>query len=687
MAINASHENRFYAHAMAGFLDATKRRKNMESNFDRSRIREYKEICDEQIEYAVELLKIGTECEYKDEKINILTDNGELVEIAAGEIKERLGDANFFILFPPEKGNEEETDPDLEMDDLETDSYRKNENNIVPSMEDLQKAMLFNPMAMMIPMMMNSIQTMQKNWDQTIEKTVFQGDPIAAIQEQMENLKESKARIKKKAIQYKAEYEKLCRENEEMDQVASENEKAHLKEKKAFEQTIEDLTAKLSESEDVLVAKEQELESVKSQVLRNKNADDEGKREADEKIKFLSEEIDKGKKKIEELNEILAQTQDNLDKQLGELSASQQRLDQKKEEVNRKELELQQVKGQLAHLKDVESKMNELEDRIASLTNEKQTIQQEKDAISEKLTNSEIHNNELLNKLNNAAGNQDANKKRLENEINNLKNKNQDYARKANESDNARKKAEEKYEKILAELEALKEENSILKEAAYRDPKFEVGNALGFHERVNNKDKDLKYVAMVDVCGMKDINEEYEETIGDKVIKLTIEALYKEFGNANVFRVRGAQFAIAFTEGAYGQIRKQLERVKDFLKTDSHCEFDVVYGLASLERSSSRQDMVDKARDAMKKMKNNWDLFNKPSSSAEQQVQETFVQNAQSGDGYIPDIPESTPVNPNIDMNILNDPYSDVETVTELDATSLDLANDIMEKIRTQEQG
>ena len=87
--------------------------------------------------------------------------------------------------------------------DLETDSYRKNENNIVPSMEDLQKAMLFNPMAMMIPMMMNSIQTMQKNWDQTIEKTVFQGDPIAAIQEQMENLKESKARIKKKAIQYR----------------------------------------------------------------------------------------------------------------------------------------------------------------------------------------------------------------------------------------------------------------------------------------------------------------------------------------------------------------------------------------------------------------------------------------------------------------------------------------------------
>lgn len=705
MAISASHENRFYSHAMAGLLEATKHRKSMESNFDRNRLREYDDVCDEQIGYAVELLKIGAECEYKDDKISILADNGDLIEFASNEIKERIGEADFYILFPPEKINEEESDPDLEMDDIDSDSYRKSQNNVIPLMEDLQKAMFFNPMAMMLPMLMNS---MQENWDRNVgnAKSGFQGDPISAIQEQLEDLKEAKVRIKKKAIYYKEEYEKtkeqyedLCRENAEIDQVANENQKRYSEEKYELEQKIESLQLKVQENEDSLLTKEQELESLKEQLSRDQYSGSEEKKVADEKIRSLVSEIGEARSMIDELNDTLNATKTELDMKNGELSSKNQQVMQKQDEVSRKAAELQQAKNQLSlwenKAKAAEEKADDLEKRFEELSMERDKLQQEKNSISEKLTNSEIQNNELLNKLN-AAGNQDANRKRLENEINNLKNKNRDYERRANEADNARKKADENYEKVLAELESLKEENAILREAAYRDQKFEIGNMLSFQKRANNNEKNLKFVAMIDVCGMKDINQEYEEEIGDNVIKLTITALTKEFGSANVYRVRGAQFAVAYAEGVYGQIRRQLENVKNSLRNES--EFDIVYGLASLERSSSRQDMVDQARNAMRQMKNKWDLSNKPKEDPAMQpvVQENKnlerqpLYQAESTVPYvtempdvpdIPDIQDSTPTNPNVAVNMLNDLYSDDAPVAEVDATTLNLAQQIMQGI------
>lgn len=703
MSISASHENRFYAHAMAGLMDATKRRKSLETNFERKRLREYDDVCDEQIGYAVELLKIGADCEFKDDKICILADNGDLIEFTADEIKEQIGESAFYILFPPEKPQEEEIDPDMDMDfdEFESEISKRNENSIIPSMEDYQKAMLFNPMAMMLPIVMD---VMKKNMERAMPspRTGYQGDPIAAVQEQIDNLKESRDRIKKKAIRYKTEYEKvksqyadLCRENEEMDQIANENQKAFLEEKKQLEGEMEKLTKSISEKEMELLEKEQELKDAKEQLSEGRSKESEEKKSAEEKISFLSTEIDKGKNEINDLRNNLSHKQVELDQKQKELSLKQQELSQKQDALNRKEKEIQRLQNELARIQDsdrnVAQRQKELEDQISLLKDENDKYRQEKEALSERLKKAEANNNELLNKINNTNSAQDGSKKRVENlqnENNNLRNKNRELERNANESDNAKKKAEEQYEKLLSEYEALKEENQVLKEVAYRDAKFEVGNTLGFQGYINQKEKELKFVAMVDVCGMKNINDEYEEEIGDGVIKSTIEALCQEFGHASVFRVRGAQFAIIFAAGNYGQIRKQLEKVKEKLKSIQ--EFDIVYGLASLERSSSRQDMVDKARMEMKKMKADWDLFNTPSPApVEQSYQEAYPMNQSQDQPYIPNefasngssepVPESTPANPNMAVNMFEDAYKDADTVKEVDATSMDLAHQIMD--------
>ena len=703
MSISASHENRFYAHAMAGLMDATKRRKSLETNFERKRLREYDDVCDEQIGYAVELLKIGADCEFKDDKICILAENGDLIEFTADEIKEQIGESAFYILFPPEKTHEDDMDPDLDMDleEFESDNYKRNENSLIPYMEEYQKAMLFNPMAMMLPMMMDA---MKKNMERAMPnpRSSYQGDPIAAVQEQIENLKESRDRIKKKAVRYKTDYEKvkfqyedLCRENEEIDQIANENQKAFLEEKKQLEDEMEKLTKSISEKEMELLEKDQELKAAREQLSEDREKETEEKKSAEEKISFLSTEIDKGKNEINDLRNKLAHKQVELDQKQKELALKQQELTQKQDALNRKEKEIQRLQNELVRMQDTDSnaarRQRELENQISLLKGENDKYRQEREDLSERLKKAEANSNELLNKINNTNSAQDGNKKRVENlqnEANNLRNKNRELERRANESDNAKKKAEDQYEKLMSEYEALKEENQILKDVAYRDAKFEVGNTLGFQGYINQKEKELKFVAMVDVCGMKNINDEYEEEIGDGVIRSTIEALCNEFGNANVFRVRGAQFAIIFADGAYGQIRKQLEKVKEQLKNIQ--EFDIVYGLASVERSSSRQDMVDKARMEMKKMKSEWDLFNNPSPvPVEQSYQETYPVNQNQVQPYIPNeyaadgssepVPESTPVNPNMAVSMFEDPYKDADTVKEVDATSIDLAKQIMD--------
>ena len=177
---------------------------------------------------------------------------------------------------------------------------------------------------------------------------------------------------------------------------------------------------------------------------------------------------------------------------------------------------------------------------------------------------------------------------------------------------------------------------------------------------------------------------EYKEETGDNVINATIEALANEFEKDNIFRTRGAQFAITIDHGNYGQIRKHLENVKENLKRNQ--EFDIVYGLASSERSSSRMDMVNKARDEMKKMKNDWDLFNKPVDNTDDgyydpsQYQTANYTQSESYENYNPDnMQDSTPANPNIAVNMMDDPYVDDNTVQEVDATSMDLARQIME--------
>lgn len=714
-------ENQFYNHAMEGLIKATSKRKSLEENFSRDKISVYNETCEEQISYAVELLKIGVDSELKNGKVTLLAEDGSLIEFDEKELRDNVGEETFMMLFPvkEEKKFDQDDDDDLYDEEFENKNEDKSkgqsfgniEDHMYPSVYQAYQNMIANPFSAMFPWMMQMMQpqfmvTQSRPQVQVSDTTGIKTDPLTDLKNKMDNLVESKEKMRQKAIYYKDKYKQAeknfsdaLKENEELDTVATENMKKAEEEKNQIVKELDSLQASVRVKEDQIKKYMFDLNELNIKLEKKDTVTKDIQEKYEQQIKALNEEIEQCRQSLGEkeneitlkLKEIVSKSSEieKLKDEIKERDQKLQRLGDKIKETEEQIIQSSQIEEQLKRrISELENTNNQLKQQMETKKKENGNLNQKLSQVSEnsvgdkkKADELQIVNEDLRNK------NEEFRKKNTE-----LEKQKSDIENQKKEIESNSKQKDEKISRLKKENSDLRDEIAILKKVAYFDHSFEVGNVSGFYKRINDKKNNVRFVAAVDVCGMKNINEEYKEEIGDNVIQYTIDALAEAFGKENIYRMRGAQFLVLIDNGSYSKARETIEDVKNTLAKEK--EFDIVYGLTSFDRNANRNEAVKKAKTEMNEMKSKWD--EKQLAESMQYVSpypgETEDMQSNSSDSPIyDDIGErgdgnSASENPNINMDLLNnDPYKDDETIKEVDATEINLANQIMQMVNESE--
>lgn len=715
-------ENQFYNHAMEGLINATAKRKSLEENFSRDKISVYNETCEEQISYAVELLKIGVDSELKNGKVTILAEDGSLIEFEEKELRDNAGEETFMMLFPAKEEKEPDQDEDDDLYDREFEiknadnskgqSPENIEDHMYPGVYQAYQNMVTNPFSVMFPWMMQIMQPQfmapqSRPQVQVSDTAGMKTDPLKDVKTKMDNLVESKEKMRQKAIYYKDKYKQAeknfsdaLRENEELDAVATENMKKAEEEKNKIVKELDSLQNSVRVKENKISKYESELKELRVKLENSDTLNKEIQEKARQKIKTLNDEIEQSRQSLNEkeneitlkLKEIVTKSSEieKLNDEIKERDQKLQRLSDKAKKTEEQLIQSTQIEEQLKkRISELENTNNQLKLQMESKKKENENLNQKLSLVSESSSKDKKKVDELQRT------NEDLHNKNEE-----YRKKNTEFEKQKSDIERGSKQKDDKISQLKKENSDLKDEIVTLKKVAYFDHSFEVGNVSGFYKRINNKKNMVRFVAAVDVCGMKNINEEYKEEIGDNVIQYTIDALAEAFGKENIYRMRGAQFLVLMDNGSYSKTRETIEDVKNTLAKEK--EFDIVYGLASFDRDANRNEAVGKAKNAMNEMKSKWD---------EKQLTESmqYASPEYEGAGYIQaghpddmnhdetdesksltaqerDTGSSANGNPNINMDLLNnDPYKDDKTIKEVDATEINLANQIMQMVNDSE--
>jgi len=241
-------------------------------------------------------------------------------------------------------------------------------------------------------------------------------------------------------------------------------------------------------------------------------------------------------------------------------------------------------------------------------------------------------------------------------------------------------------EKRIAELEQknrdLQEKLERVSKIAYIDTKFEINNVNAFNEKLFGKGVSPKSVAIIDVWNMKMINEEYDESIGDGVIRDTVEALRNMFGSDNVFRIRGAQFGVVLDEDNFAKVKGMLESVQNSLYKNR--EIEIIFGQATVSRYPSREEAYERALEELRGIRVSKGAAERASYEKESAVIEQSMEDAvEDEEVRIVDekevIKEEKQENPNISPSVFAGVREEENNIiVEVDATSIDVAMEIM---------
>lgn len=744
-------KNPYYDHAMAGLIETTKKRREIEKNFDRSRRQEYDLTCENQLLYGAELLKLGSEYEIGPEVVSVLMDTGEIVEFTKDEMEKTLGEKTFELLLnqqskeknPVASDNEEQDDFEDELLEEESLDNKRDVEYSVP--DKYYRNMVYPFLSPLFQAMQMMVQPLQ------YAPTVNQGksvnsdheDPIVLIREEIDNLKKSKSRIKKKAAQYKADYEELkknfdelVRENEELDAVATDNRKTYEGEKAELLNELEEKKKVIEDAESDILEKEKRIRSLeenveqlnkqngyylqqindgkeKAAVLKNqleqkekslleqKRITEEQAEKAHLAEKRVKEEIEKTKAAEAKVNAMNKQVADAANQIQAVKSKESELVNQMQEEIREKENVVSAMEKERKKVTDLTTNVQEAEKKAKIATEEAtEARKREREQLSKVDTltkeNEELNRRiqEMINEREKSADKQterhQEEKQQLKEHISTL-----EMEKKRIEEDKASLKKElealseeldkcrQEKEAMLKEHEKVKEEATVLREVAYTSGTFDIENEKAFDRDYYNNNRKIRLVATVDVCDMRKINSEYKEEIGDKVIRLAIEALEKEFGKGNVYRIRGAQFAVIIMDGDYSNTRDLLEKVRNDLMAEQ--EFEIVYGIANLKKYSFRKkDAYNAARSNMEKMKQKRDEKLIRQENAEM-IPDVTSEQAENTEQYERNVENEVTLNPNISSELLkDDEYGDDSTAKEIDATSIDLAAQIMGMVNNQ---
>lgn len=109
---------------------------------------------------------------------------------------------------------------------------------------------------------------------------------------------------------------------------------------------------------------------------------------------------------------------------------------------------------------------------------------------------------------------------------------------------------------LLAQLRSMSELE--LYRELYCDPLTRVQNRRAFEAA------DFAAVAVVDMDSLKYLNDSLGHRTGDRYLTLLAQALVREFGQANVFRIAGDEFAVTGTD--CDRLREGMETAREHFR-------------------------------------------------------------------------------------------------------------------------
>ena len=562
-------ENRFYNHAMQNLIDNTKRRKALESNFDRSRLKEYENICDTQLSCCVELLKLGAECNLEDGNIILPTDS-EVGDVAflEEEVRERLGDETFYVLFQKkEEPPEEDDDEDDLLEDEKDVEVEHNEQSQWGS---------FNPLAMFLPffqMMQQPSLSYVKAQQPTKQPLDY---PLQAVLDELEHLQNEKKKLKKIAKKYKAEVEELKNQSSGYIEDNSEETKALIENNSALTEQIEKLKFDINESESEKTSlkskinelkkdAESEKENFKSEIehlhAKCENAVAEAiKNEADKsrnEIEQLKLEVHKVSKERDEKNS-------SLSLKINELSKNNETLKNDYQEISST---LKTCRGErddaISEKTRLTVKVTDLQSKINALNEELK----ENNSLSAKVIMLQSDNQKLQ------SDNQmlQSDKQKLDSKISEF---NLQISQFENEVATYKKQLIDAKQRIK-ELEAKAVSEPAITE--HYDPVLKTRTLDDFNILLKSKCPG-KFIGIVSIPLYEYYLNEFDKEVQTKSVIKAAEQLIAKYGASNVYKCGEKQFAVISSKPlSFNDIEKKL----------SDLSLDIVYDFAKVKNTLS----------------------------------------------------------------------------------------------------
>jgi diguanylate cyclase (GGDEF)-like protein len=149
-----------------------------------------------------------------------------------------------------------------------------------------------------------------------------------------------------------------------------------------------------------------------------------------------------------------------------------------------------------------------------------------------------------------------------------------------------------------AELErrnaALAEAERALREAAYTDALCGVPNRAAFLERIAEP-PGRGVVAMIDLDGLKAINDRFGHAAGDAALQMVARCLRDRFGAGTVYRIGGDEFAGIWDDGDAGRVGTMLlacERDLGILAEDAEAPARISWGVAAFDAETAFADAL-----------------------------------------------------------------------------------------------
>lgn len=226
------------------------------------------------------------------------------------------------------------------------------------------------------------------------------------------------------------------------------------------------------------------------------------------------------------------------------------------------------------------SELKELRDKIRSIENDK-------NAQANKVKSKD----EYIERLKKEASEKDTRIKELEKELEEIRSDNKkaedgkaSLSRKIEEKDNRIRNLEKELKDLRKKNDELNASVVSLTEIAYKDSKFDVLNIQNFNRRIFNGREDLYIVGFIDICGLTDINREWQEDAGDKAISAVLSTLQGIFSHDNVYRARGGQFYVVYEGESVSSLKEVLNKTRNDLQ--DNYDLDVVFGCGEVKKSN-----------------------------------------------------------------------------------------------------